>query len=154
LTVVHCLIGQPVGVCVLLAADVLETDMSNLVREELGLGVQGLEPGVFDFEASEHLLNEQKRVGSNMNGPVAVSVRPFKRCKQAVVLGHVVRGDTNGPLQFVDQRSIGALDPNSVSGRTGIAARAAVDIGDYGIRHFSGLRAQGLRVLAASHHAG
>src|SRR5262245_12947251 len=86
-----------------------------------------------------------------MNGAVAVSVRPFERCKQAAVLGHVVRSDTNGPQQFVDQRSIGALDPDSVSGRTRIAARAAVDIGDYGIRHFSGLRAQGsgLRLNAA-----
>jgi hypothetical protein len=43
-----------------LAADVLETDMSNLVGEKRGFGVQGLEPGVFDFIASEHLLNEQE----------------------------------------------------------------------------------------------
>ena len=60
LTVIHRFIGQPIGVRVPLAADVLETDMSNLVREERGFGVQGLEPGVFDFIASEHLLNEQE----------------------------------------------------------------------------------------------
>jgi hypothetical protein len=68
-----------------------------------------------------------------VNGAVAVSLGPLERGKQAAVLGHVVRGDTDGSLEFFDQRSIRTLDPNSVSGGTRITTGAAVDVGDYGI---------------------
>lgn len=68
-----------------------------------------------------------------MNGAVAVSLGPLERGKQAAVLGHVVRGDTDGSLQFFDQCSIRTLDPNAVSGGTRITTGAAVDVGDHGI---------------------
>src|SRR6476659_6134325 len=65
--VVHRLICQPVGVSVLLAAHVFETDTSNLVREKAGFGMERLESRMLDFVVAEHLLNEQQRIGSNVN---------------------------------------------------------------------------------------
>ena len=116
------------------AADVLEGDAADLVREHARLRVQRLQPGVLHLVVAEHLLHQQERIGSHVELIAAVALRPLERREQRAVFGDVVGRDADRLRELLDQRAVGLLDADAEAGRAGIAARAAVDVGDDAIR--------------------
>ena len=130
LTFIHGSVGEPIRVGVLLASDVFERHVADFMGQQAGCGVKGLEPGVFDLEASQHLLNEQERIGSHVNDVLVMSASPLECRQKAPILGDVIGGDAYRPAEFVDDRPVGLLDADAIAGRTGIPASAAVNVRD------------------------
>ena len=128
--VVHRRVGEPIGVRVERAADVLERDAADLVRQQPRLGVQRLQARVLHLVVAEHLLHEQQRIGADVQRAVPVRARPFERGEQAAILGDVVGRDADRLAELLDERAVGLLDADAVAGRPGIAPGAAVDVGD------------------------
>jgi hypothetical protein len=61
------------------AADVLEGDAADLVRQQPRLRVQRLQPRVLHLEAAEHLLHEQERIRPDMKLFQAARPGPVQR---------------------------------------------------------------------------
>ena len=115
---------------VLRAADVLERDAPDLVREQPGLRGKRLQAGVLHLEVAQHLLDQQQRIRSHVNVALAVRLRPFQRREQPAILRDVVRRRADRFAELFDGRAVGPLDADAETGRTGIAPRTAVDVGD------------------------
>ena len=116
------------------AAHVLVGDAADLVCEQSGLGMKGLESGVLYLVAPQHLLNEQQRIGSNVNGLVPMGTDPLERGDQRPIFGDVIGGHADRVAELVDQGSVRLFDPDAVAGGAGIAAGAAINIRDDGAR--------------------
>src|SRR5262245_15838438 len=112
------------------ATDVLKGDAADSLRQLARLRVQRNQSGILHLVAAEHLLDEQQRIGSDVHRRLVVRERPFERREKATVFGDVVRSGANRVAEFLDERAVLALDAHAVSGGPGIAARAAVDVGD------------------------
>ena len=61
---------------------------------------------------------------------VPVLFGPLERGDQPSILRDVVGRNSNRFAEFFDERAIGLLDADAVAGGTGIAAGAAIDVGD------------------------
>jgi hypothetical protein len=81
-----------------------------------------------DLVLAAHLLDEQFRVGADLDILVPVIHRPFQGREQAVVFGDVVRRDAQAAEELFDEGSVGVFDADAVTGRSGIAAGSPVDI--------------------------
>ena len=79
------------------ASNVLECDATDLVCEQSRSCVQWLQSRVFHLVASEHLLNEQERIGSDVDLPFVMRPGPLERRQQCSVLGDVVRRSIRTP---------------------------------------------------------
>ena len=126
---VHAEIREPVGVLVEFAGDVLERDAPDLMREQGRLCVERLQPRMLHLEAAAHLLDEQLRIGLDVDGRVAVFLRPAQRRQQAVVFRDVVGGDADPAVQLVEERTVGPFDVDAVARGAWIAPRTAIDVG-------------------------
>ena len=61
---------------------------------------------------------------------MAVAGRPLERGEQCAVLGDVVGRGADRLGELLDHRAVLRLDADAEAGRSGIAARAAVDVRD------------------------
>src|SRR4051794_21000593 len=144
---VHRGVREAIGVRVHRAADVLEGNAADFVRQRARPRVQRLQSGVLHLVVADHLLNEQLRIRPDMQLVAAVPLRPVERGEQAAVLGDVIRRDADRFGEFFDERPVALLDTDAEAGRAGVATRTAVDVRDHRLRrgivereHLRGLR--------------
>jgi hypothetical protein len=109
-------------------ADVFEGDVADFLRKSLRPCVEWQQAWMLDLVASQHLLHQQQRVRSDMNGMLVMGSCPLERCQQRTVLRDVIGRDADRLAEFVHQVSARALDANAVSCGARIAARTAVDV--------------------------
>src|SRR5262245_56816596 len=74
--VVHGRIGKPIGVRVESATDMLERHAADLVRQQPRLCMQRLKARILDLVVAEHLLDEQQRIGPDMQLAASPRLRP------------------------------------------------------------------------------
>src|SRR5688500_3599771 len=141
---VHSLVGQAIGFLVVLAADVLELHVTNLLRQAARLLPERLKPWMLHPVFAAHLFHQQVGVRFDVELLDAVVRRPVERGEQAAIFGDVVGGDAHRLLQF-DHRAVAELNPDAVAGRARVAAGATVDIRDRGA---AASRAEERRLLA------
>ena len=124
---VHRLVGEPVGVLVLLPRDPGEADRREPRDQRRGLPSQRLHVGVLDLPAARHLLDDQLGVHPYLDLGGADLERSRQPGDQAAVLRDVVGRppDAGSPLGEHVTR-VRLEDDRAVAGRTGVAPRPAV----------------------------
>ena len=130
LRLVHPEVGEAVRFAVLLPSNVLERDAPELHEEKARTCCQRLKAGVFNPVFAAHLLDQQFRVGADPQIPLVVVGGPLECREQPVVFGDVVRGDPEGPMEFVEHSAVGRFNPDAIPCRAGISAGPAIDVRD------------------------
>ena len=69
---------------------------------------------------AQHLLDQQQRIGSDVERPMTVGPRPLERRQQAAILGDVIGRDADRFAELLDQRAVFVLDADAKSGGSGI----------------------------------
>ena len=80
----------------------LEGDAANPLGEAARLFMKRLQPRVLHPVVATHLLDEQQRIGPDVDVASAVAPRPFECGDERAVLGHVVRGDADRLAEILE----------------------------------------------------
>ena len=125
---VERLVGQPVGVLVLLARHPGVRRPER--REPVGLQRQRLHVGVLDLPAARHLLDDQLGVHPDLDLGVRGELgRQLQAADQAAVLRDVVGRHPDRRAVLGDHLAgVGVLEHRAVRRRARVAARAAVGL--------------------------
>jgi hypothetical protein len=113
---------------------VLERHVTDLRRELPGESMERKQPLVLDTIVAEHLLDDEQRVGPDVEARMAMGEGPFERRDQPPIFRDVVGGETDALVQLRQHLTVLIRDDGTVSGRPWVASGAAVDVrGDHGV---------------------
>ena len=127
---VHARVGQPVGLAVQLARDVLEADLPERPSSFPNLAVQPDQPGVLDPVATRKLLHQKLAVRAKEHFGRAEGARPAQSLDRRSIFGHVVRGDADAFADLGQNPSAGPEYHDPDAGRARIPTSRAVAIDD------------------------
>src|SRR6266849_9001878 len=123
-------IREAIGLFVSRAERVADRKIRKVTREASRFLVQRYQILVFDAKFPQHLIHQKQRIGDDLDIGGPFFAGESKRLEKAGVLRDIVGGDAQVAGDYDDGAGVGGhVDP--VAGRTGIAARRAIDIGGH-----------------------
>jgi hypothetical protein len=129
MTSIHRYVRQAVRFLVPRPQGVPDREPAELRGEESRLSVKGLQVGVFDLIGSEHLVDQQQRVGNHLQFGHLLRHRHLQRIEQSGVLRYVVGSDAE-EAGDLDDLAVLQAESGSVAGGAGISPRGPVDVGN------------------------
>lgn len=102
----------------------------ELVGQAVGFDPEGAQVGAVDFVLAFHLLDHELGVGDDAEGRVAVFQGPGEGGDEAGVFGDIVGFLTDVFAEASEDAAAGVFDDSAVAGWAGVAAGAAVAVGD------------------------
>ncbi len=121
------LVAQPIGMFVLLAADVTQGHVLEGAAQFVGPIIQGHEAGVFYLVDAVHLVDHELAVAEDEQAARPKLLGMFQSTHQAGIFGDVIGGFSETTL-FLNGGLAGSFDDVGKSGGAGIAAGAAVGV--------------------------
>src|SRR4029077_16618244 len=126
---VHGFVGEGVGFAILFAVDVVDAERFQRGGHFSRALEKGLQLGASNLVLAAHLFDEELGIAFDAQRLNALRLHVVERGDQAVVFGDVVGHAADVFFQLGDDFTFWVANHHAVSGRAGIAARAAVDIG-------------------------
>ena len=125
---IHRIVGEAIGVLVLVAKSVANLEALQLRDALTRLFPQWKQIGRFDFELALNLIDHEQRVGDDAQAGMMIFERPVQAGEQAGVLGDVVAAHAEELGELGEDVALLVVQDGAVAGGARVAARATVAV--------------------------